>query len=142
MKRLKMRDGRSRLFIMVFLLLTTPLIMAPDADPCPACLVIEGFYTALNAGDVDRAMSYVAEDAVLWRLDNVAYRGEDEIRKQLKRETATFSYQVDDIVAEGKGVSYVWKMVSDREVWAGTDTAIVQEGQILDSRLEVEDSGN
>jgi hypothetical protein len=142
MKQKESLDRRRRLYFAIFLFFITPLIIAPGDDGCPDC-VIQDFYSALDAGDLDAAMTYIAEDAVLWRVDNIAYRGEAEIRGQLKREIEVFSHQVDDVVADDlKSVSYAWKMISEPEVWTGTDTAIVVEGQILYSRLEVEDSGS
>jgi hypothetical protein len=142
MKPQKSIDRRRRLYIAIFFLFITPLVIAPGDDGCPDC-VIQSFYSALDDGDLDEAMTYIAEDAVLWRVDNVAYQGDAEIREQLKREIGVFSYQVDDVVADDlKSVSYSWKMISEREVWTGTDTAIVVEGQIQFSRLEVENSGS
>jgi hypothetical protein len=136
MKPRKSVDRRRRLLIAIFFLFITPLVIAPGDDGCPDCVVRE-FYSALDAEDLDTAMAYIAEDAVLWRLDGVAYRGEAEIRKQLQREIKLFSHQVGDVKAEdSKSVTYAWKMIGEREGWSGTDTATVIEGQILYSRLD------
>ena len=123
--------------MMLFILLTAPLLMAPGSDPCPTCGVIQEFYAALEAKDVDKAMFYIAEDAVLWRGDKVAYRGKDEIKEQLKREIKLYRFKVDYITADREAVSYAWTVISDSDVWTGTDTAIVENGQILMSKMTI-----
>ena len=132
----KKLEKLDRLFIALFIAFIAPLLMAPDEDPCPTCRVVEAFYGALDAKDLDTAMAYIGEDAVLWR-DNVAYRGKTEIREQLKREIMTYRYQVNDLVAGQEGVRYGWKLVSNGQVWTGTDSAIVDKGQILQSNVRL-----
>ena len=138
----KFVDRQLRLLIAVFFFFITPLLIAPGDDGCPDC-VIRSFYDALDAGDLDAAMTYIAEDAVLWRLDDDAYQGRAEIRAQLEREIEAFSYQVNDVVAaDAISVNYAWTMIGEREVWAGIDTALIVGGQILFSRIEVDNAGS
>ena len=103
----------------VLAVLLGPLASASDQSTDPVS-VIEGFVSALNAGNEDAATAFYANDAVRTRVPSPIpgtsgiYTGTDEIRKDLKTQLAGHiqikngNYQID-----GDKVTWTAKFSND-----------------------------
>jgi len=102
------------------------------ADPTAPSAVIKAFYVALNAKEVDHAMTFVADDATL--TDNTgSQQGKDEIAAHIMgADNAGRSYDIWDIRAEDDGtVSYKARVYQgDTVIYETTGSAVVKGGKI------------
>ena len=92
--------------------------------------VIEAFEEALNDGDLDQAMSFVADDArfILASL----HTGKAEIRDAYQ-EALELGYhsELSDLRADGDKVSWEMRLTIGEFVFSDLHEAVVQEGMIV-----------
>ena len=114
-----------------------------DGDPKSPESVVEAYFAAWSAEDVDRIMTYVAPDASL-EIDNLGtfYTGAEEIRSAFESvfdrwdftfEVSNFETEDDDtvsynVVATDSGGSEVFRVRSQATVQDGLMTAEEQIG--------------
>ena len=92
--------------------------------------VIEAFYEALNDGDLDAAISFVADDARL--IYDTLYVGKAEIRDFYQKELDRgYHSELSDLRADGDKVSWTEKVTSSLGVHDSPFEAVVQEGMII-----------
>ena len=110
------------------------LVPTAAAAPTPVgpdpIAVVEDFYTALNAKDVDAAMAFVAEDAH-WR-GTPTVTGKDRIRDYLKGGIdAGYTTEISDLRATKGRVTFTLAASKNGAVQAsGEDTYTVENGLI------------
>ena len=92
--------------------------------------VIEAFYEALNEGDLDTAMSFVADDATFIR--SAAYRGKADIR-DFYQESLDLGFQAElsDLRADGDKASWMEKLTIGGGRFEVQLEAIVRDGLIV-----------
>jgi len=92
--------------------------------------VIEAFYEALNDGDLDTAMSFVADDARF--IIDILYSGKAEIRDFYREDLGVGSqYELSDLRADGEEVSWTEKATIGAITYEDPYEAVVQEGMIV-----------
>jgi len=99
------------------------------ADPVT---VVENYYDALTASDLEKAMSFFADDAVY--LDQMArISGKEDIRAWLQGLIDTGqSYEVSDLTNTNGRLEYKIKVsVNDRQVYSGLAVTVVKDGKII-----------
>jgi hypothetical protein len=92
----------------------------------------QGYLEALNAGNIDEAMSFLADDAVY--LDQMArISGKEDIRAWLQGLIDTGqSYEVSDLTnTNGRLVYKIKVSVNDRQVYSGLAITVVKDGKII-----------
>jgi len=92
--------------------------------------VIEAFYEALNEGDLDTAMSFVADDATFIR--SAAYIGKADI-SDFYQESLDLGFQAElsDLRADGDKVSWMEKLTIGGGRFEVQLEAIVRDGLIV-----------
>ena len=96
--------------------------------------VIEAFYEALNDGDLDTAMSFVADDARF--IIDILYAGKAEIRDFFREDLDVGShYEFSDLRADGEEVSWTAKATIGAITYEDPYEAVVQEGMIVSYTL-------
>jgi ketosteroid isomerase-like protein len=113
-----------------------------SSDSSEAIKVVKDFYAAVNAKDVDKAMKYVADTAVLVN-PNGTFRGKEEVRKELIRSFfVTFDHS--NFRANDGRVVYDFKVkdVYGRVLAQGTDgpTIVEDEKIVFDGTERTEQS--
>ena len=113
--------------MMVALLASACTSAQPITEPVA---VIEAFFEELNDGDLDAAMSFVADDAN-FILFNV-YPGKAEIR-DFYEEGLNLGYlaELSDLRADGDTVSWAGRVTIGGGVFEDSYEAVVQEGMIV-----------
>ncbi len=92
--------------------------------------VIEAFYEALNDGDLDTAISFVADDARF--IIDILYVGKAEIRDFYREDLDVGSYyELSDLRADGETVSWTEKGTIGSVTYDDPYEAVVQEGKIV-----------
>ena len=113
--------------ILVILLASACASTQPITEPVA---VIEAFEEALNDGDLDQAMSFVADDArfILASL----HTGKAEIRDAYQG-TLDLGYhsELSDLRADGDKVSWEMRVTIGEIVFSDLYEAVVQEGMIV-----------
>jgi len=92
--------------------------------------VIEAFFEALNDGDLDTAMSFVADDAsfILFAV----YPGKAEIRDYYRESLDLgFHAELSDLRADGDKVSWAGRVTIGGGTFESVYEAVVQEGMIV-----------
>jgi ketosteroid isomerase-like protein len=98
----------------------------PSTDPAS---VIQAFFEALNAGDLDGAMALVAEDAVFILHD--VYTEKAQVRDHYQGEIdRNAHYELSDIQVAGDVVTLRLKETSDIVEFEDPFEGVVQEGKI------------
>ena len=95
-----------------------------------AITVVQNFWEAINQKNVDEAMTYIADDAILM---GGQYEGKEQIRKWIEgavRRGTTF--ELSEFKDEDGQVTYTGKVFEDgNEVYSGTGVNIVENGKIV-----------
>ncbi len=103
--------------------------------------VIEAFYEALNDGDMDTAMGFVADDAsfnLKTSATDTTYTGtaqvQDRFQQVVDRNT---EHELSDLILEGDTVTWLLRVTSTLGPSSGPEEAVVQDGRIVffDSKL-------
>ncbi len=94
----EMMTSPAGIYDITYKITVDPALAAPEGTPAPVALVPElisvfdGFNAAVNAHDVDKALSYFAEDAVANFPNNLpdptSFAGKDELRTWLATDAA------------------------------------------------------
>ena len=111
----------------------TVLLVSACASPQPITepvAVIEAFFEALNEGDLDTAMSFVADDARF--ITVAAFVGKADIR-DFYQESLDLGFQAElsDLRADGDNVSWMVKLTVGGGTFEGQLEAVVQDGLIV-----------
>ncbi len=125
------------IFTLVFvaLLLALPMVLhAQETDPEAMAVA---YFEAINAGDVDGALAYFAEDAVLAIVPFATHTGTEEIRayfEEVVALNATLEYET--IQVEGDTITLtVWFTDDDLRALGlkleGIEEVTVQDGKIV-----------
>jgi ketosteroid isomerase-like protein len=124
---------------LVWAIVLTALIVAaaacgsapPASDPGSA---IKGFYNAFNTRDVDRALTFLADDAVMAEYVGATYQGKPEIRSTLQFEAGrSLQMEISNLRVSGDKVTYHIKVSVGSEAALAREVdveAIVQGGKI------------
>ena len=112
-------------FILVFLILAqvlsacmsgplfaqpTPTVLpTPTSDPRSAAKVVQAFWDALNAGDLETAMSYVGDEITCTNFCH--FSGKDIFESYLKGYVkAKYRTQIGNLKNVGNIVTYSWEL--------------------------------
>lgn len=122
-----------------------PALAAPEGEPAPVALVPElvsvfdNFNAAVNAHDVDKALSYFADDAVAGFPNNLpeptSFTGKDELRTWLATDAANnIHVETTGEKTSGDTVTATVTLTEDDLppdfALVGTAEAVVQDGKI------------
>jgi hypothetical protein len=106
----------------------------PAAAPTPEpTSILQGYYDAVNDKDIDKAMSFIAEDAVFTGELGATFSGHAEIRATLQSAIdAGVTFEVSDVrVTDGRLVYQYQAHVPNALSPSGTGLAIVKDGKII-----------
>jgi hypothetical protein len=120
------------LLILFIILAQTLAACAPAAStPEPASILL-GYYDALEARDIDKVMSFWADDAV-YSDGSVRQSGQEEIRAgQQSAINDRVTVEVSNINDTNGRLVYDYKVLVDGRLWlSGTGLTIVQDGKII-----------
>jgi limonene-1,2-epoxide hydrolase len=133
------RMKRFLFFSLSFLFVLAACSQQPSAAPTAtkdAISIVEEFYAAMNAHDLPRVMSYLADNAIL-TADNSGktVQGAEEIWALLKPELATRNYQWEnsDFSEKAGEVQYTQKVTDGPFVvfMISDGLTIVKDGKII-----------
>lgn len=93
---------------LVLLLVALVLVAGCGSSSDDDTKIVQDYYAAINAGDLDKAMTYVASDAVFANPNGV-YRGAAAIRAFLDSSTDIVQ-ELSDFHLEGGKVIYAFKV--------------------------------
>jgi hypothetical protein len=118
----------------VALMLALPgTLLAQESDPEA---VARAVYEAMNAGDVETALSYYSDDAVLSLGAFGSYSGKEALRAQFEHEVSlNASWELSDFQVEGDTVTFKSRYTSDDMralgvTLEGTEAITIQDGKI------------
>jgi len=113
--------------VLTVLLVSACASTQPITEPVA---VVEAFFEALNEGDLDTAMSFVADDARF--IIVAAYVGKADIR-DFYQESLDLGFQAElsDLRAEGANVSWAQRTTIGGGTFEGQLEADVQDGLIV-----------
>ena len=117
------------LIIVLILIVAVASACAP-AQPTDPASVMQAFYDALTAGDVDEAMSYVADDAkfILFEVHIGKTYARDIFQEEVDRNS---HFELSDLKLEGDTVTWNLKRTSGPLVYETIVEAVVQDGKIV-----------
>jgi curli biogenesis system outer membrane secretion channel CsgG len=108
---------------------------APTATPEPAVAdpteVVQSFWNAMEAGDLDAAMALVASDAKC--RGSCYFGGEQSFRSYLQGiVNSGATTNISDLQVEGDKVSYFWELLRNGNLQeTGNESMQVQNGKIV-----------
>jgi hypothetical protein len=105
---------------------------SPAASTPDPVTVYQSFLEAVNAKQLDEAMSFIADDAVF--IDGMGkYSGKEEIQAYLLPQiNVDGKGEASDFVNTNGRLDYNFKaFVSGNEVYSGTSMTIVEDGKII-----------
>lgn len=126
-----MKDYSRVGFLPVLILLVSLVLGACSQQPEPEPeTVISEHFAALGSRDIEKAMSYVAEDAVLWLAGNCLPR--DAFQEANEAEGPEIEFEPTDFRVNGTEVFFTMKVLIDGQVVdPGSDAvAYVEDGKI------------
>jgi hypothetical protein len=129
-------------FALVFIFLLSSAGCAPK--PKDAITIVKEYYAAMNAHDVDKALSYLADDAMVCCTIDASenlVQGKEEIRKLLQQAFSyNLSYLNSDYTEKDGEVRCTYTVTSgssSKVVASGTDgLTIVKDGKIIFDGVE------
>jgi len=117
--------------VLTVLLVSACASTQPITEPVA---VIEAFHKALNDGDLDTAMSFVADDATFNIRGGptiTTYTGTEKVQDYLQQVVDRNSqHELSDLMLEGDTVTWVLRKTSSLGESSGTEEAVVQDGKI------------
>lgn len=122
---------KSFAIVLMTMLVTLLASACASAEPITEPVaVIEAFFEALNDGDLDAAMSFVADDARF--IIDTLHVGKAEIR-DFHQESLDLGYhsELSDLRADGDRVSFAQKLTIGAGTYENSYEAVVQEGLIV-----------
>ena len=122
----------SRIGLLLVLVLFLGLLMgacSPQSEPDPETVISEHF-AALGSRDIEKAMSYVADDAVLWLAGNCLPK--DAFREANEVEGPEIEFEPTDFRVNDTEVFFTMKVMIDGQIVdPGSDAvAYVENGMI------------
>jgi len=139
-----MKTHLSRITVMALMMIVagcSPAQSSPTvpATPDPAG-IISAYFMAVNAKDLDTAMTFVADDAV-FSVGGPAggiKTGKDEIRAWLQSEVDRgITFEMSNVQVTGDKVTMAFKVfLNNRQVGEGVREAIVEDGKITSFQEE------
>ena len=139
----KERKMKTRILVLTVLVLTLALPVALHAQDTDPLSIVNAWFDALNAGDVDAALSYLADDAVVTMVppgtpgDDGIFTGKEEIRGWYEGLVAAKGVAtLSDCQVEGESVTCIDTYTDDGLQAMGVDSIegelalIVREGKI------------
>jgi hypothetical protein len=106
---------------------------APTATPEPAdpAAVVQGFWDAMDAGDVDTAMTFIAENAMC--RGSCYITGKDSLRFFVQGIVDSGeTTKISDLQVDGNKVSYFWELFRNGSLQeTGSESMQVQDGKII-----------
>ena len=125
--------------VVIFVALLASACSSEQQATDPAS-VIQDYYDKLNAGDLDGALAYVPEDAILF-LRGV-HSGKGQITEFLRLEIGhNTRYELSDIEVDGSEVVYGLTIRSDEGIFRFGEfilDAVVEDGMLISNRIRVE----
>lgn len=86
---------------------TPTVVPTPTADPLQAAKVVQAFWDALEAGDLEAAIAYIGDDAVCSGF--CYFKGKDRFESYLQGYlTGGYSTTISDVRNVGGIVTYSW----------------------------------
>ena len=118
----------------VVLVLVLAACGSADTATTDSVTVLQNYYAALTAGDLDKAMSYVADDAVF--IDPMGkYVGLEEIRAAYEGQVNIGGKwepsNIKDTNGKGRLVYDFKAFINDVLVYDGTGLTVVKDGKII-----------
>jgi hypothetical protein len=112
---------------------TPTAVPTPTTDPLEAAKIVQAFWDALGAGDLDTAMVYVADDAACAGF--CYFKGKERFRSYLQGYLdAGYLTKVRDVRNVGSIVTYSWEVYRKGNFVRGGDSnemMQVEEGKIV-----------
>ena len=107
---------------------------SPASSTTDSVTVLENYYDALTAGDLEKAMSFVADDAVF--IDPMGkYVGKENIQDvyapQMNRGGKWEPSEIKDVNGKGRLVYDFRAYINDVAVYSGTGLTVVKDGKII-----------
>src|SRR5262245_25065453 len=107
---------------------------APAASTTDPVAVLEDYYAALTAGDLEKAMSFVADDAVL--IDPMGkYVGKENIQGvyagQMNIGGRWEPSEIKDVNGKGRLIYDFTAYLNDAVVFSGTGLTVIKDGKII-----------
>ena len=107
-------------------------IMTPTIDPLQAAKVVQAFWDALEVGDLETAMVYVADDATCTGYCH--FKGKETFRSYLQGYLdAGYSTRISDLKNVGSVVTYSWEVYRNGNFLRGGDSVEVM--QVEDGKI-------
>jgi hypothetical protein len=105
---------------------TSTAMPTPTNDPLQAAKIVQAFWNALGAGDLETAMVYVADDA---KCAGFCYfTGKETFRSYLQGYLdAGYSTKISDVRNVGNIVTYSWEVYRNGNFVRGGDSDEVME---------------
>ena len=126
------------LFIFVALVASACATTQPITEPVA---VIEAFYEALNDGDLDTAMGFVADDAsfmIVGPSTTTTYTGPAQIQDYFQRVVnRNTQHELSDLILEDDTVTWILGATSILGESSGATEAVVQGGKIVSFRTRM-----
>ena len=112
----------------------TPTVMStPTADPMLSAKVVQAFWDALEAGDLETALVYLDENAVC--AGNCYFKGKATFQTYLQGYlTSGFTTKISDVKNVGSIVTYLWAVYRDGmfvQSGDGDEIMHVEDGKIV-----------
>ncbi len=122
---------KSRAVILMTMLVTLLASACATTQPITEPVaVVEAFYEALSDGDLDAALSFVADDARF--LHDTLYVGKAQVRDFYETGLASrLLFELSDLRADGEKVSWTETATSSVGAHDSPFEAVVQEGMIV-----------
>ena len=127
-----------KLFLIVSLSVVLVLVLAAcgsaDTSTTDSVTVLQNYYQALTSSELDKAMSYVADDAVF--IDPMGkYVGKENIQEvyaaQMNIGGKWEPTNIKDTNGKGRLVYDFKAFINDMQVYSGTGLTVVKDGKII-----------
>jgi limonene-1,2-epoxide hydrolase len=139
----KRKSIMNKLLVVSSLLLTLSAFVACSSGTTPsptgvtttdAVKILQAYFQALTEGDIDKAMSFVADDAVF--IDPMGkYVGEENIRAvyapQMNKGGRWEPSDINDVNGKGKLIYNFTAYIDDTIVFSGKGLTVVKDGKII-----------
>jgi limonene-1,2-epoxide hydrolase len=112
---------------------TPTAVPTPTNDPLQSAKVVQAFWDALETGDLEAAMAYVADDAVCAGF--CYFKGKERFRSYLQGYlTGGYSTKISDLRNVGSIVTYSWAVYRNGNfVRSGDNDEVmhIEDGKII-----------
>ncbi len=122
-----------KLVIAIILLISAFMVFSCSSSELPTdpALIVMSFFEALDAGDLEGAMVFVADDAEF--VFPELYIGKDQIRDHFRKdlEDRNASYELSDISVEGETVRFTALTITSVARVEQNVEAVLENGKIV-----------